>query len=58
MVFLGFYQGNKNSENFSTFFETNHTLTAESISEALKIWSMLSANSSDELDAAKQNGFL
>ena len=41
--------GNKNSENFSTFFETNHTLTAKSISEHYK-FDYNSASSSEELD--------
>ena len=42
--------GNKNSENFSTFFETNHTLTAKSISEHF-MFDYASASSSDELNA-------
>ena len=41
--------GNKNSENFSTFFETNHTLTAKSISEHYR-FDYISASSSEELD--------
>jgi len=41
--------GNKNSENFSTFFETNHTLTAKSISEHF-MFDYASASSSDELN--------
>ena len=41
--------GNKNSENFSTFFETNHTLTAKSISEHF-MFDYASASSSEELD--------
>jgi 2-succinyl-5-enolpyruvyl-6-hydroxy-3-cyclohexene-1-carboxylate synthase len=41
--------GNKNSENFSTFFETNHTLTAQSISEHYK-FDYLSASSSEDLE--------
>lgn len=42
--------GNKNSENFSTFFETNHTLTAKSISEHF-MFDYASASSYDELNA-------
>ncbi len=42
--------GNKNSENFSTFFETNHTLTAKSISEHF-MFDYASASSCDELNA-------
>jgi len=41
--------GNKNSENFSTFFETNHSLTAQSISEHYK-FDYVSASSSEELE--------
>lgn len=41
--------GNKNSENFSTFFETNHTLTAKSISEHYN-FDYISASSTEELD--------
>ena len=41
--------GNKNSENFSTFFETNHALTAKSISEHYR-FDYISASSSEELD--------
>ena len=46
--------GNKNSENFSTFFETNHALTAEPISELFN-FEYASANSNEELEAALEN---
>jgi 2-succinyl-5-enolpyruvyl-6-hydroxy-3-cyclohexene-1-carboxylate synthase len=46
--------GNKNSENFSTFVETNHTLTAEPISKLFDL-EYASANSTDELDAALED---
>ena len=29
VVFLGFLPGHKNTDNFDTYFETNHHLTAE-----------------------------
>lgn len=41
--------GNKNSENFTTFFETNHSLTAKSISEHFN-FDYISASSTEELD--------
>mgnify|MGYP000944839382 FL=1 len=43
--------GNKNSENFSTFFETNHLLTAEPISKLFDL-EYSTASSKDELDTA------
>ena len=46
--------GNKNSENFSTFVETNHTLTAEPIAKLFDL-EYASANSTDELDAALED---
>ena len=52
--FLEFYQGIKNSENFSTFVETNHTLTAEPISKLFDL-EYASANTTEELDAALED---
>jgi len=46
--------GNKNSKNFSTFFETNHSLTAEPISKLFN-FEYTSANSNEQLDAALKN---
>ena len=46
--------GNKDSKNFSTFVETNHTLTAEPISNLYDL-EYASANSTDELDAALED---
>jgi 2-succinyl-5-enolpyruvyl-6-hydroxy-3-cyclohexene-1-carboxylate synthase len=43
--------GNKNSENFSTFFETNHLLNAEPISKLFDL-EYTSASSKEELDTA------
>ena len=43
--------GNKNSANFSTFFETNHLLNAEPISKLFDL-EYASASSKEELDAA------
>jgi 2-succinyl-5-enolpyruvyl-6-hydroxy-3-cyclohexene-1-carboxylate synthase len=43
--------GNKNSENFSTFFETNHLLDAEPISKLFDL-EYTSASSKEELDTA------
>ena len=43
--------GNKDSKNFSTFVETNHTLTAEPISN-LHGFEYVSANTVEELDLA------
>jgi 2-succinyl-5-enolpyruvyl-6-hydroxy-3-cyclohexene-1-carboxylate synthase len=43
--------GNKNSENFSTFVETNHTLTAEPLSKLFD-FDYVSACSVEELDLA------
>ena len=43
--------GNKNSANFSTFFETNHSLNAEPISKLFDL-DYTSATSKEELDAA------
>lgn len=46
--------GNKNSKNFSTFFETNHELTAEPISKLFN-FDYSSANSNKELETALEN---
>ncbi len=46
--------GNKNSENFSTFFETNHALTAEPISKLYDL-EYTSANTGEELDDALES---
>ena len=43
--------GNKNSENFSTFFETNHLLNAEPISKLFDL-EYTSVSSKEELDTA------
>jgi 2-succinyl-5-enolpyruvyl-6-hydroxy-3-cyclohexene-1-carboxylate synthase len=41
--------GNKNSKNFTTYFETSHSLTSKSISEHFK-FEYISANSIADLD--------
>lgn len=46
--------GNKNSENFSTFVETNHTLTAQPLSNLFDL-EYASANSVEELDLALES---
>ncbi len=46
--------GNKNSENFSTFFETNHSLTAESIS---KLFDFEYTSASSDTDLATELEF-
>ena len=46
--------GNKNSKNFSTFFETNHELTAEPISKLFN-FDYTSASSYKELETALEN---
>ncbi|MDG1394840.1 MAG: 2-succinyl-5-enolpyruvyl-6-hydroxy-3-cyclohexene-1-carboxylic-acid synthase [Flavobacteriaceae bacterium] len=46
--------GNKNSENFSTFFETNHSLTAESIS---KLFDFEYASASSDADLTTELEF-
>ena len=46
--------GNKNSKNFSTFFETNHELTAEPISKLFN-FDYTSASSNKELETALEN---
>tara|TARA_B110000967_G_scaffold144351_1_gene147742 strand:- start:6 stop:1685 length:1680 start_codon:yes stop_codon:yes gene_type:complete len=46
--------GNKNSENFSTFVETNHLLTAEPISKLFNL-EYASAHTGEELDAALES---
>ena len=46
--------GNKNSENFATFFETNHCLTSKLISEHFK-FDYTTASSITELDTKWEN---
>ena len=46
--------GNKNSENFSTFFETNHSLTAEPFS---KLFDFEYASASSDTDLATELEF-
>lgn len=49
--------GNKNSKNFSTFFETNHDLTAEPISKLFN-FEYTSASSNEELETALENFYI
>ncbi|MDC0629678.1 2-succinyl-5-enolpyruvyl-6-hydroxy-3-cyclohexene-1-carboxylic-acid synthase [Flavobacteriaceae bacterium] len=49
--------GNKNSKNFSTFFETNHDLTAEPISKLFN-FEYTSASSNEKLETALENFYI
>jgi 2-succinyl-5-enolpyruvyl-6-hydroxy-3-cyclohexene-1-carboxylate synthase len=49
--------GNKNSKNFSTFFETNHDLTAEPISKLFN-FEYTAASSNEELETALENFYI
>ncbi|MDG1793328.1 MAG: 2-succinyl-5-enolpyruvyl-6-hydroxy-3-cyclohexene-1-carboxylic-acid synthase [Flavobacteriaceae bacterium] len=49
--------GNKNSKNFSTFFETNHDLTAEPVSKLFN-FEYTSASSNEELETALENFYI